>query len=591
MLYKYRFKFLSLTLLLAAFSCAAALAQSNLTRVISVNNIKKQQLAVVLKKISATGTFFFVYNNQTVPADSLISIDKYHGTIEGFLDKVLGGDYEFKEVTGYTVLRHAPKKLELTAEVFTDLNKQCIVKGHVADVADHAALNRVSIYEKNLLTSTITDGQGNFELNLKAWDGSISLTASKENYRDTSLFVLKDVKVTSGNAERAYRYYPISDKTAGRLSRGLARFFVSSKQMIQGLNLGSYFAQSPYQVSLIPGLSTHGLYNSQVVDHFSLNLLGGYTAGINGAEVAGIFNINRSNVGFIQAAGVFNLVGGDTHGLQFAGLYNQVFNKAEGIQFAGAVNKTQIFSKGLQVAGLANLTGEGKGIEVAGLLNNADFFTGLQLSGIMNRTRRTQGLQLAVINNISKETVGSQVSSIANFASKVKGIQVAGILNVADSSDYPIAIINFVKNGKKTIGLSTDEFLFTHLDFRSGGRVLYGLIGTAYQFSGRTSRYGVEIGLGAHLLNRKRFVLDMEYTYQAGLGTASRSLQVNSYKILPGLRLGKRMQLFAGPSFNQTSFGQKYHLNIPGWQISKHDDGDDTYVIHLGLTGGLQIFL
>jgi hypothetical protein len=72
-----------------------------------------------------------------------------------------------------------------------------VVKGHVTDAADNKALNVVSIYEKNLLVSTLTDEQGNFELKLKSWNGAVILTASKENYRDTSLFVLQDVHVTS----------------------------------------------------------------------------------------------------------------------------------------------------------------------------------------------------------------------------------------------------------------------------------------------------------------------------------------------------------------------------------------------------------
>jgi hypothetical protein len=574
-----------------AFYGAKGRAQSNLNRVISIDHIEKQQLASVLKKISATGNFNFAYNNKTIPADSVISVNLYHGTIMNFLDKVLGMTYEYKEISGYIVLRHAPHRLDLTAEMLTDVNKQWIVKGHVTDAAGNNALNHVSIYEKNLLLSTLTDVQGNFELNLKNWNGAVMLTASKEEYRDTTLNLLQDVEVTSKHSAKSYKYFPINDQSVTRFTHGIARMFIGSKQLIQGLNLGNYFATSPYQISLTPGLSSHGMYNSQVIDHFSLNLLGGYTAGIDGAEVAGIFNINRGNVSFFQGSGVFNLVGGNTYGLQFAGLYNQVFNKAEGIQFAGAVNKTQTFSKGLQVAGLANFTGEGKGIEVAGLLNNADVFTGFQLSGIMNRAGRSQGLQLAMVNNIAKETVGTQISSIANFASKVKGIQVAGILNVADSSDYPIAIINFVKNGKKTLGLSTDEFLFTHVDFRSGGRVLYGVVGCSFQFSGEPAKYGLETGLGAHLVNGRHFIMDTEYTYLWGFGSNSKSLQINALKILPGLKLSRRLLLFAGPSINQTSFDKKYNLHIPGWEINRRTYDDGTYEIHLGITGGLQVTL
>jgi hypothetical protein len=471
-------KSFSIIVWLIAAACTAGYAQSNLARVVSVGNVDRQQIAAVLKKISGTGNFNFVYNNQTVPADSVISFANYHGTIYNFLNNLLGADYEFKEVPGYIVLRHAPRKLGLTAEVGTDPSKQLVVKGHVTDAADNKGLNHVSIYEKNLLVSTLTDEQGNFELKLKSWNGAVILTATKENYRDTSLFVLQDVHVTSKASKKRYEYYPEGDQTRGRFGRGFARLFVSSKQMIQGLNLGSFFALSPYQVSLLPGLSSHGMYSSQVIDHISLNFWGGYTAGVKGVELAGLFNINRTNVGFLQTAGIFNIVGGNTYGLQLAGVYNQVFNNASGLQAAGLVNKAHAFTGGVQLAGLGNLVDQhASGVEIAGIYNNANSFNGVQFSGLMNRTRNAKGLQLTGLINNSKETIGSQIAGIANIASKVHGIQFAGLFNVADSSDYPIALINFIKNGKKSLAVSTDEFLFTHVDFRSGGRVFYGLIG------------------------------------------------------------------------------------------------------------------
>jgi hypothetical protein len=591
------FKFLSkplfLIVWLVAAACTAGYAQSNLTRVVSVGNVDRQQIAAVLKKISGTGNFNFVYNNQTVPADSVISFANYHGTIYNFLNNLLGADYEFKEVPGYIVLRHAPRKLGLTAEVGTDPSKQLVVKGHVTDAADNKGLNHVSIYEKNLLVSTLTDEQGNFELKLKSWNGAVILTATKENYRDTSLFVLQDVHVTSKASKKRYEYYPEGDQTRGRFGRGFARLFVSSKQMIQGLNLGSFFALSPYQISLLPGLSSHGMYSSQVIDHISLNFWGGYTAGVKGVELAGLFNINRTNVGFLQTAGIFNIVGGNTYGLQLAGVYNQVFNNASGLQAAGLVNKAHAFTGGVQLAGLGNLVDQhASGVEIAGVYNNANSFNGVQFSGLMNRTRNAKGLQLTGLINSSKETIGSQIAGIANIASKVHGIQFAGLFNVADSSDYPIALINFIKNGKKSLAVSTDEFLFTHVDFRSGGRVFYGLIGGGYKFTNKPSRYMADFGFGAHIKNGTHFTTDAEFVYSNAFGNKSNAYKVNSFKLLPGYKLNRTLQLFAGPSFNITFFDRENsNLNIPGWELGRHYGDNNVTVMHIGITGGLQIVL
>jgi len=589
------FKFLSKLFPLIAWFvfgvCAAGCAQGNLMRVVSLGNVNHQQIGSVLKKISGTGNFSFVYNNQTVPADSVISLTSYQGTIYNFLNDVLGADYEFKEVPGYIVLRHAPRKLYLTAEVDNDPAKQLTVKGHVTDAADGTGLNQVSIYEKNLLASTLTDEQGNFTLKLKNWNGTVVLTATRENYRDTSLFVLQDVNITAAPVKKQYEYYPEAERNGRGFGRSFARWFISSKQTIQNLNLGGFFAFSPYQISLVPGLSSHGMYNSQVVDNFSLNLLGGYTAGIKGVEVGGVFNINRTNVGFLQMAGVFNIVGGNAKGIQAAGVYNRVLDTASGVQMAGIVNKVQDFKGGVQAAGITNIAGHAAGIEVAGLYNKVNTFTGVQLAGLLNQTESAKGIQITGLVNSSKEKAGSQIAGIFNIASKVNGVQFAGLFNVADSSDYPVALVNFIKNGKKTIALSTDEFLFTHIDFRSGGRMLYGLIGGGYKFTGKPVKYAVDLGYGIHIVNSPRFTFDAEYNFQAALGGQDQSYQVSSFKVLPGFKLNRTLQLFAGPSINFTSFNQGGNVDMPGWILRRYSDDDGLNILHIGITGGLQIVL
>ncbi|HMG09057.1 MAG TPA: hypothetical protein VK609_11135, partial [Mucilaginibacter sp.] len=299
--------------------CTKLYAQGNLLKEVSIGEIKQQRMASVLDKIASKGNFYFAYNNKTIPADSIVSVSGYRGTLFSLLDKLLGDSYEFKEVPGYIVLRHAPGKLYLTAEVEKDPGKQAVVKGYVNDVSSKKEVAKASVYEKNLLISTLTDDRGYFEITLKNWSGSLLLTVTKENYRDTSLYVLPVVNVDAKHHNRKYKYYPDDGSEDGVEHSRFARFFISSKQLMQGMNLGNFFATTPYQISLIPGLSSHGMYNSQIIDHLSLNLLGGYTAGVKGIEAAGIFNINRKDVSFFQMAGVFNVVGGSVHGIQMAG--------------------------------------------------------------------------------------------------------------------------------------------------------------------------------------------------------------------------------------------------------------------------------
>lgn len=488
-----------------------------------MGRIEHQRIGSVLQNIAAKGQFTFAYNNQTIPADSLISVGDFNGTIYTFLSHTLGPDYEFKEVPGYIVLRHAPNKMSLIATVDDAKDQPLTIRGQVLNVSDKQPLKQVSIYERNQLVSTLTDDNGQFELKLRSQSASIMLTATKENFRDTSLLFLQEVQVNS-KKKRSYKYHP--EETVNKLGKGFAKLFIGSKQRIQNLNLGGFFAFSPYQVSLTPGLSSHGMYSSQVVDHVSLNLLGGYTAGVQGVEIAGLFNIDRWDVSFLQAGGLFNVVGGNMHGIQVAGVYNQVLDTISG----------------LQVGGIANYANEVKGIQVAGLYN---------------------------------------------VAKKVKGVQIAGLFNVADSSDYPIALVNFIKNGRKSLSLSFDESRYTYIDFRSGGRVLYGLIGVGYNFN-KTNKYAFDIGFGAHLINQRLFTLDGEYGYEAISDFKKDPDQVSTFRLLTGFKLSKRITLFAGPDINIASYSTDDPIDLHGWPVHQFISGNSVNNIYAGITGGLQ---
>jgi len=564
-------------------------AQSYLMKEVSIKEIKQQPIASILNKISSKQDFYFAYNNRIIPADSLVSVSGFHGTIFTFLEQLLGGNYEFKEVPGYIVLTFAPDKLNITADIIKDQGTQIVIKGYVRDVYDNKGIIRASVYEKNLLISTITNDRGYFELKLRNYNGSIKLTASKENYRDTSLYMLADVIVSDKQINKNYNYYPDNGSNKGIEHNRFARFFISSKQLVQDLNLGNFFATSPYQASLIPGLSTHGMYSSQVIDHFSLNLLGGYTAGINGVELAGVFNINRKSMRFLQVAGIFNFVGDSTKGIQMAGAYNNVLNNARGIQIGGLVNQTHTFSNGIQMAGLANFDKTAKGLQVAGIMNKYNTDEGATVAGLTNIARDSSGTQLAGFLNIGGDVAGMQLSGFMNVAKKVKGPQVS-FINIADSSNYPIGIINFIKNGGKSIAVGTDENLYAHVDFRSGGNVLYSVLGIGYKSSSNKAKYLFDVGLGAHIVNSNKFFLNGEYVNSSTLNTALKNdvYYTNSLKVLTGYKLSKHLGLFAGPSIDLASSEADNAIKVHGWIINNSTSNNHKNTVSVGITCGLQ---
>lgn len=524
--------------------CSHAYGQHNLMKIVTLNEVKKQPVQQVLEMVADKGDFYFAYNSNTIPADSLVSISAFKGSVFSLLDRLLGNDYEFKEVPGYIVLRNAPGKFYITAEIESAKGKQAIIKGYVNELPSLKPVSRASVYEHNQLISAMTNDHGYFELKLKNKDVSILLKASKENYRDTALYLLPEINIAGKGRDQRYDYYPDNDN--GVEHSRFARFFISSRQLMQGINLGNFFASRPYQISLTPGLSTHGMYNSQIIDHFSLNLIGGYTAGIKGLEMAGVFNVNRKDVSFIQIAGVFNVVGGNTKGIQLAGVYNNVRSK-------------------------------GSGLQIAGIANNNDSMDGLQIAGLVNRT---------------KGVAGSQLSGSVNIAEKVKGFQIGLLLNVADSSDYPVGIINLIKNGEKTFSLSTDESLLNHLEFRSGGRVLYSIIGIGYRPGHNPAKYAYEVGLGGRLIDRRNFTLNLELVTRNLIDFKTRNGQFNSARLLNTIRLNRHFRIISGPTFNFSTTYSEDGMEIKGWKFKETLHGRNRIkTLYGGFNAGLQFVL
>ncbi len=349
------------------------------------------------------------------------------------------------------------------------------------------------------------------------------------------------------------------------------------------MNLGGMFLYSPYQISMTPGLSTHGFIRSQIVNKFSINIIGGSTAGVKGMELGGVFNINQYDMQGMQMAGVFNAVGGNVRGVQLAGVGNRDFGGMTGLQMAGVFNGVGGNASGVQIAGVGNhVVGQVKGLQIAGVFNKADTVRGVQIAGVVNLTKDASGtVQLASILNHSESTVGNQIAGLANKAKKVKGIQLAGIVNIADSSDYPIGLLNFIKNGEKSLSIAINEDSYLGLQFRSGGRVLYSLLSINVALEGnRPDKYAFEAGLGAVVLNGSKFSLRTEITARNLLTEKFKMLDnhQSSLRIIPAFKLSDRISIFVAPSLN---YAERDENTISGgstvWKAWRRDRTRNTF--------------
>src|SRR5690606_12712568 len=112
----------------------------------------------------------------------------------------------------------------------------------------------------------------------------------------------------------------------------LPELLIRNSENIRGYTLRTF------QTSMTPGLSSNFKIAGAVKNKFSLNILGGYSYGVEFLEIGGLLNMARKDVSWIQIAGVSNLVGGNVKGLQVAGAYNYTKGNQIGLQIAGGAN-------------------------------------------------------------------------------------------------------------------------------------------------------------------------------------------------------------------------------------------------------------
>jgi hypothetical protein len=342
-------------------------------------------------------------------------------------------------------------------------------------------------------------------------------------------------------------------------------------------------------IGFVYPVSTNGTEAKQYTNHFSFNVILGLSASESGFTLAGVTNV------------IFD----SASGFQIAGFSNHIYNRANGVQMAGFLNYTKNLSSGTQVAGFMNYTGSNDGVNIAGFGNiSRRNSNGVQVAGFINKASDA-GTQVAGFTNIangnSKTQVGgflnksgdavTQVAGFMNIAKKVKGVQIAGLINIADSSEYPVAIFNFIKNGEKTIGLSTNESLTTLVSFRSGSRKLYGIAGIGYNHKGKRELAAWEAGIGAHFFASDKFRLNLEEVASGLTDFKNGDCLIHTFRVLPAYHLTSRIELYAGPDFNYFYSKKGQGVDVIDHFIWSEVKGAQVKGLYFGVTGGIQVRL
>jgi hypothetical protein len=465
-------------------------------KVISLE-VNRMPLSQVLDSIARRGHFEFSYNSSIVPGDSLVTLVFRQVTIRAALDELLGAGYVYAEQGKYLIILRAA-----AAQVMTE--RTYLMTGYVIDDSTGQGVGNASVYVKEQLQSTLTDQQGYFRLRLRVRSALPVLSVSKAWYTDTDMVIhagydqvlsisivhvsgtpLSPVFVTSSGVERSW----------------WARRFLSYRQRVQSINLAHFFTSSSAQVSLLPWVGTHGRLSGQVTNTYSLNIIGGYSAGVKGIELGGVFNIDKKEVSSLQVAGIVNMAGGNVHGVQLAGIANVAIGNVTGVQVAEYINICK------------------------------DTMRGVQLSVFGNRAHRLEGVQI-------------------------------GLINIADTSlGYSIGLVSIVKHGGiHQLSLSATEVTGWTAEYKIGNPRLNSVLLVSYNPSSPQKVFGYGYGIGKSINLTRQWGLYGELTDEQLYGEVADENQNKNHvttigeivKIDPVLtfRAAKKVQFFAGPSFS-----------------------------------------
>jgi len=561
-------------------------SQNILDRRVSIN-VSRQRLDDVLSIISNRAGFSFSYNSNIVKRDSLVTLNVDNKTVRQVLNQLFNGNYEYKETGNYVILRRVSLQMTSATKSTPASDRSYTITGYVVNSETGERLSNVSIYETTHLTSTLTDENGDFTLKLKDKYQTSSLAVSKDEYEDTTIriepeydlhLVIAIVPVVNEVIVSAPNKFEQADSTTIAISEDTAvenkssvpdeiettevgKFLLSAKQKIQSLNMKNFFTEKPFQASVVPGVSTQGKMSGQVVSNFSLNLLGGYTAGVKGFEIAGVFNLNKKDVRYLQFAGIFNMSGGSVTGLQIGGLQNTVLKNLKGFQVAGINNFVKGNTEGVQIAGIGNIGG--------GKMHS------FQLAGIFNyQNKNSRGWQISGVGNMGGgEVRGLQAASIFNYAKRLKGIQFA-LINVTDTSEgYSIGLVNVVLKGYHKLAFYATEVTNFNAAFKTGSRNFYSILQAGMNAKDEEKAYTFGYGLGTEKPITKWLSINPELgTQYVYLGSWDYWNLLNKLHLQFNLKLAKRFALFGGPSFTvyysdqTTAFdGYKYELVPPSY--------------------------
>ena len=484
------------------------------------------------------------------------------------------------------------------------------INGYIYQATDSLVVPQVSVYIRQNKQSAISNDFGYFEMEFSSKATQVFVSIAKQGYRDTSILINNAPK------HELFIYLQAKEEQV-KLTQALPQTLVETGDSVKDVpvelkvetpaeNGSSYWNRlrntdinlrnisdtlfTNFSISALPHVGTNRLLSINTVNKYSLNVLAGYSKGVDVFELGGLVNIDNGDVKYGQIAGLVNLVSGNVTGFQLGGIANLNSKATKGVQIGGLLNVNKSKVLGMQLGGIYNNASQVTGLQLAGIYNQSKNVLGMQLGGIYNDAQTLKGLQFSGIANRVDTLSGLQFSGIVNQAAYVKGVQFS-LINIADTlQGVPIGFFSHVKKGYHKIELASDELKFATISYGTGVHVFHNifLLGVNYA-KPQMLTYGY--GFGSDWALHKRLSLSIELMAQQFQNTHVAFSSDNlSAKLFVGLafNIKPKLQLGFGPSYNvfssnvsDTKSGALFE-NFPPYYFYNQDIGDRNTKMWLG---------
>jgi hypothetical protein len=522
------------------------------------------RLSEALAEMSRKADFSYSANASLFDSNRRVDLVVVNKAVRQVLDQLFKGTVRYKVRGNHLILLKGTPPTEDSPEP----PKSLYLSGFVSNAETGEKISDASVFERNTLASALSDANGYYRLRLPSTTKALRLQISKQRYVSEVVSIKPNQEENLNVALRPQpvveQLQPVEPKpletvppttdvevkapnvTISKKRKfnqyTLLNWLLSAQQAIHLQNIKDTLRR-PFQVSVLPFVGTNHILSGQVTNELSVNVIAGYSGGVDGIEVGGIANLVRGQMSGLQMAGISNFVGNGLGGLQFAGVSNHAFGRSSGLQLAGIANTLGGTAQVSQFAGVVNLSGS--------------HLTGMQAAGVANFSFGThQGMQLAGSFNFANTLHGTQISPF-NVANKVeRGLQL-GIVNFADSSgSVPVGLFSFVRqNGYRRLELSANELLYVNATFKTGVRKFYNVFTAGFTPNDSLNNwlwsYGYGVGTALSLNRRQTAQLNLDFTLNAlNVGRQRHFNQLNKLHLTYEQRLGRRFALAAGTTLN-----------------------------------------